>query len=256
MFYQGLQRVIRVDGEAEMGSRESGFDPEMGSRGSRFEPDRELTERSRKCLTESIMAGSQKETEEGAELLFDGFYRDRTVRRAVIRCLDKLLYQIERMCIIERNTEEMRRLLQQTMDKAEKAVNIEQVKEAVLEYLRAMAAYNAADIPDTGEYVVQKVKEYIHRNYAVQFTSADLAREIHLSQNYIRSIFKEGTGKTVLEYLTEYRFEKARELLRRAGAKVKEVSVAVGYENVPYFCTLFTRLYGMTPGEYHKKYQN
>ena len=25
---------------------------------------------------------------------------------------------------------------------------------------------------------------------------------------------------------------------------------------VPYFCMLFTRIYGMMPGEYHKKYQN
>ncbi len=222
----------------------------------REEPDRQLTDRVRRQLTESIMAGNREGTEAAAALLFDAFVEGRIARPAVIRCLDKLLYQIERMCMIERSREEMRRLLQHTMDKVEKAVNIGQIREAVLEYLRAMAAYNAEDIPDTGEYVVQKVKEYIHRNYAVQFTSADLAGEIHLSQNYIRSIFKEGTGKTVLEYLTEYRFEKAGELLRRAGAKVKEVSVAVGYENVPYFCTLFTRIYGMTPGEYHKKYQN
>lgn len=273
MFYQEQQTLIGVGWEAEDRGHAAGYvhgqaDRDDGARVhggavrhiqgqvDREEPDRQLTDRVRRQLTENIMAGSREGTEAAAALLFDAFVEGRIARPAVIRCLDKLLYQIERMCMIERSREEMRRLLQHTMDKVEKAVNIGQIREAVLEYLRAMAAYNAEDIPDTGEYVVQKVKEYIHRNYAVQFTSADLAGEIHLSQNYIRSIFKEGTGKTVLEYLTEYRFEKAGELLRRAGAKVKEVSVAVGYENVPYFCTLFTRIYGMTPGEYHKKYQN
>lgn len=245
MFYQTQQMLLQVDRE-----------PDVWRQGSKEELDRALTDQIRKRLTESIMAGRQKETEEAADRLFGSFLSGRLARHAVIRCLDKLLYQVERMCMIERNMGEMRRLLHQTMDKVEKSINMEQVREAVLEYLRAMAAYNAADIPDTAEYVVQKVKEYIHRNYAMQFTAADLAGEIHLSQNYIRSIFKEGTGRTVLEYLTEYRFEKAEELLRVPGAKVKEVSVAVGYENVPYFCTLFTRIYGMTPGEYHKKHKN
>lgn len=253
----GAAGHIQGQVEREDGARvHGGVAGYVQGQADREEPDRQLTDRVRRQLTESIMAGSREGTEAAAALLFDAFVEGRIARPAVIRCLDKLLYQIERMCMIERSREEMRRLLQHTMDKVEKAVNIGQIREAVLEYLRAMAAYNAEDIPDTGEYVVQKVKEYIHRNYAVQFTSADLAGEIHLSQNYIRSIFKEGTGKTILEYLTEYRFEKAGELLRRAGAKVKEVSVAVGYENVPYFCTLFTRIYGMTPGEYHKKYQN
>jgi len=245
MFYQAKQVLLKVDKE-----------PDVWRQGSKEELDRELTDQIRKRLTESIMAGSQKETEDAADQLFNSFLGSRIARPAVISCLDKLLYQIERMCMIERSREEMRRLARRTMDQVEKSINMEQIREAVMEYLRAVVAYNAADIPDTAEYVVQKVKEYIYKNYADQITSADLAREIHLSQNYIRSIFKESTGQTVLECLTEYRFEKARELLRMPGAKVKEVSVAVGYENVPYFCTLFTRITGMTPGEYHKKYQN
>lgn len=245
MFYQPRQTLSGVDGTAD-----------TWRQGSREELDRGLTDQIRKRLTDSIMAGKQKETEDVTEQLFNSFLGNRITRPAMIRCLDKLLYQVERVCMIERSRDEMRRLLRQTMDQVENAVNAEQIREAVLEYLRAMTACNAEDAPDTTGYVVQKVKEYIHRNYAVQFTSADLAREVHLSQNYIRSIFKESTGQTVLEYLTEYRFEKAEELLRMAGAKVKDVSVAVGYENVPYFCTLFTKLHGMTPGEYHKKYKN
>lgn len=245
MFYQPQQALLRVDRQMD-----------IWQQGSKEELDRELTDQIRKRLTESIMAGRQKEVEDVTEQLFNSFLSSRIVRTMVIRCLDKLLYQVERVCMVKRSRDQMRRLLCETMSKAESSINVDQIREAVLKYLRAMAACNAADASDTTEYVAQKVKEYIHKNYAMQFTSADLAREIHLSQNYIRSIFKESTGKTVLEYLTEYRFEKAANLLRMAGAKVKDVSVAVGYENVPYFCTLFTKIYGMTPGEYHKKYKN
>ena len=229
---------------------------DVHSQWSQEEPDKEWLNSFQKNLTESIMAGDQKAVAENADRLFDVLLENRVSRTVVMRCLDKLLYEIEGMCMIERNREEMGRLMHQTMEQVEHCLNMGQIRETIMGYFRAMTAYNAADVPDTTDYVVQKVKEYIHTNYAEQITSAALAEEIHLSQNYIRSIFKEGTGKTILEYLTEYRFEKATELLRMPWAKVKEVSVAVGYENVPYFCTLFTRNYGMTPGEYHRKYKS
>lgn len=243
MFYEDagrLKAVISADGAGQTGHSDL---------------DRELFNGFQKNLMRSIMAGNQKEVEEKAGLFFRVFLEGRISRIAVLDCLDKLLYQVERTCTIERNREEMKRLSHQTLDQVEHCLNIQQIQESVIGYFHAMTAYHAADAPDTTDYVVQKVKDYIHKNYAVQITSADLAEEIHLSQNYIRSIFKEGTGMTILEYLTEYRFEKAIELLRMPRAKVKEVSIAVGYDNVPYFCTLFTRNYGMTPGEYHKKYK-
>lgn len=218
--------------------------------------DREWGNSFQKKLMESIMSGDQDAVAENADMLFAILTENRAGRSVAMKCLDKLLYEVEGMCAIERNREEMGHLMHQTMEQMEHCLNMGQIQEIIMGYFRAMTAYNAADVPDTTDYVVQKVKEYIHRNYAEQITSAALAEEIHLSQNYIRSIFKEGTGKTILEYLTEYRFEKATELLRMPWAKVKEVSVAVGYDNVPYFCTLFTRNYGMTPGEYHKKYKS
>lgn len=75
---------------------------------------------------------------------------------------------------------------------------------------------------------------------------------MRLSCNYLRSLFKEVTGKTILEYSIELRMEKAAELLKNKSLKIKEVSAAVGYENVSYFGMLFQRKYGVTPNEYRK----
>ena len=103
-------------------------------------------------------------------------------------------------------------------------------------------------------YVVRKVQEYVRSHYSQSVTVEDMAAEIHFSANYIRTIFKEGTGQTILEYITDYRFEQACELLKNPKYKVKEVSMQVGYENVSYFCSVFTKRYGETPNEYRKKY--
>ena len=52
-------------------------------------------------------------------------------------------------------------------------------------------------------------------------------------RTYLRSLFKAGTGQTILEYLTDFRLEKACLLLRDKTRKVREISVMTGYDNVP-----------------------
>jgi len=62
------------------------------------------------------------------------------------------------------------------------------------------------------------------------------------------------TGYTILEYITDYRFSKAEQLLKDKKLKIKEVSCMVGYENVSYFTSLFTKRYGMSPRDYQNRF--
>jgi two-component system response regulator YesN len=55
-----------------------------------------------------------------------------------------------------------------------------------------------------------------------------------------------------LEYNTEMRLQRAAELLKNKKNKVREVSLAVGYENVSYFGVVFQKRFGVTPNEYRK----
>ena len=103
-------------------------------------------------------------------------------------------------------------------------------------------------------YVVRRVKEYVQQHYGEPMTVDAIADEIHFSVNYVRSIFKEGTGQTILEYVTDYRFARACELLKDPTLKVREVANMVGYENISYFGSVFTKRYHLTPNEYRKKF--
>lgn len=97
-----------------------------------------------------------------------------------------------------------------------------------------------------------RVKRYIEEHYAEICSAEAIAAEVNLSPNYLRRKFKESTGQTILEYLTEVRLRKAAELLKTSPLKVKEISVSVGYENISYFTQLFSKEYGVTPNEYKK----
>lgn len=100
--------------------------------------------------------------------------------------------------------------------------------------------------------LVNWVIRYIEDYYAGPCGADEIAEGVNLSPNYVRKRFKASTGRTILEYLTDVRLNRAAELLKTSNMKVKEVSVRVGYENIPYFTQLFSKKFGVTPNEYKK----
>ncbi len=96
------------------------------------------------------------------------------------------------------------------------------------------------------------VYEFVGKNYMKDCTVEEMAEGINVSPNYLRRKFKEKTGMTILEYITETRLSTAARLLEEGNRKVKDVSLEVGYSNISYFTQLFSKKYGATPNEYKK----
>lgn len=130
--------------------------------------------------------------------------------------------------------------------------NYEQLDEWLKTYLKKILEYFVKQKENPNYHVVVSVKDYLQTHYKEALEIEALARNIGLSPNYLRSIFKEITGKTILEYSIEIKMEKAAVLLKNKSMKIKEVSAEVGYDNVSYFGTLFQKKYGVTPNEYRK----
>jgi len=66
-------------------------------------------------------------------------------------------------------------------------------------------------------------------------------------------IFSQQTGQTFIKYLTDYRMNKAKELLRGTSMRSSEISLEVGYKDPHYFSYLFKKTQGMTPTQYRGK---
>lgn len=110
-----------------------------------------------------------------------------------------------------------------------------------------------ADRPAASRKVRQAL-DYLEMNYADPDIDADaVAREIGISRDHLRHVFKEETGKTVLDRLTDIRMERARRLLDEGALKVYEIAERVGYRNGQYFSQVFRKTTGMTPLEYMEK---
>jgi two-component system, response regulator YesN len=66
------------------------------------------------------------------------------------------------------------------------------------------------------------------------------------------TIFKLETGNTINQHLTDYRIEKAKELLRDKSYKISEVAEKVGFSDGQYFAKTFKKKVSLTPTEYRE----
>lgn len=99
--------------------------------------------------------------------------------------------------------------------------------------------------------VVDEVMRYIEKNYADEELSLNLlASHVNFSPNHLSMIFSQQTGQTFIKYLTDYRMNKAKELLRCSGKRSSAIALEVGYKDSHYFSYLFKKTQGMTPTQY------
>ncbi len=99
--------------------------------------------------------------------------------------------------------------------------------------------------------LIEDAVAYIHENYNQQITLADISGRVYLSSYYFTKLFKAKTGKTFVEYLTDYRIDVAKKLLKsNLNYRIQDVCEMVGYGDKKYFCKCFKKSTGMTPAAY------
>lgn len=106
---------------------------------------------------------------------------------------------------------------------------------------------------------IDKIKiilNYIHKNYNQKLTIKALAEIADFSEYHFIRFFKKHTGQTFVQYLNNYRLEKAVEFLINTKLSVTDVSLETGFENISYFIKTFKRRYYVTPEQFRKDYLN
>ncbi len=106
-------------------------------------------------------------------------------------------------------------------------------------------------------YLYQRIvqaKLFIDNNYADNIDLNNISDEAYFSKFHFIRLFKKVYGKTLHQYLTFVRIEKAT-LLLRAGIPVSEVCYAVGFESLSSFGSLFKRIVGASPSVFLEEQQ-
>lgn len=103
------------------------------------------------------------------------------------------------------------------------------------------------------EMALEYAKFALERDYAEEITIEQLAATAGLSRFHFMRLFKEKFGKGVIEYVTELRLTKAKELMRELpNGSIRDIAFQVGYKNEIYFSNMFKKHMGMAPAVYLK----
>lgn len=102
--------------------------------------------------------------------------------------------------------------------------------------------------------VIEIAKDQIRKTYMSDEISLNtIAAEVGMSSSYFSSIFSKEMGKTFMEYLTEIRMDRAKELLMCSSMKTSEIGYEVGYKDPHYFSYIFKKTQNCTPKEFRAR---
>ena len=111
-----------------------------------------------------------------------------------------------------------------------------------------------ASLAESESRVIRVAKQYIDEHFAELVTLKTVAELAGFNSTYFSTRFHAECGQTFLEYLTDVRVAKAKELLRTTNDSVASICQAVGYNDINHFNALFKKNTDLRPSVYRKLY--
>jgi two-component system response regulator YesN len=100
---------------------------------------------------------------------------------------------------------------------------------------------------------VFRITEILQENVENKITLDRLAQEVNMNVNYLCRVFKQDTGRSIVQYMNELKINKAIELLKLPDTRIKEVASQVGIDDPFYFNRVFKKIVGLSPSDFRKK---
>ena len=104
---------------------------------------------------------------------------------------------------------------------------------------------------------IEKIIEYILANYDnPSLTVSAIADKFGIHPNYLSNIFKAHKGVTVMNYVSDVRISKSKDMLVRTRLTVEQIALQVGYTNAHTFTRAFKKLENITPTNFRKRFDD
>lgn len=101
--------------------------------------------------------------------------------------------------------------------------------------------------------IASRVNHYLSEHSHKSLSLTDIARAMHVSRNYLATLYKQETGMTIGQMLRKIRLEQSKKLLMETDMTVQQIAQKIGYSSPEHFSRIFTQHVGVTPGKYGKR---
>jgi len=109
---------------------------------------------------------------------------------------------------------------------------------------------NITVVEKESQILARRICGYIERHYDQKISIPTICNLFSISPRHLNRLFKQETGKTIIEMTHKIRIEKAKKFLLESDEKVINVAMRVGYDDPAFFSRLFRRMVGCSPGRY------
>lgn len=106
---------------------------------------------------------------------------------------------------------------------------------------------------DKGNAHIRRALGYMAENYGRRLELKEVAGFTGLSPSYFSALFRDTVGVTFREYLNRIRVEESKQLLLSTDFSLADIAVAMGFPDQSYYCKMFRKITGMTPGKYRAR---
>ena len=101
---------------------------------------------------------------------------------------------------------------------------------------------------------MRRMLHFVEEHYPEELTVERIADSVALSESACLRSFRQLLGTTPIQYVKQYRIEKAAELLLSTSMKTGEVGVECGFADTSYFTKTFREMKNCTPKEYRRRF--
>lgn len=127
-------------------------------------------------------------------------------------------------------------------------------EESILQEFGELCRQRLKSLEEVQQNVVSDTLQYLKGNYQKDVSLETAAQRVHLSPPYLSKLFKETTGATFVDHLSQLRIKKAKEFLQTTNMSLKEICYAVGYHDPNYFSKVFRKYEDISPREFKQKH--
>jgi two-component system response regulator YesN len=185
----------------------------------------------------------------GIEQLFDMFKSDKSLSSLYVMYYSAEILKMANKKLAKNDNGSFKSSLEKIFSEA----NLKKLKDFIVSTIIDLGMDKQKNSDEVRKKVINNIIRIIEEEYFNSPGLEYIAEKVYLSPTYVSYLFKKETGVSFLKYITEYRLNKAKELLQGTNMKIVDICGKVGYSKLSYFCMIFKNNYGLTPSKYREE---
>lgn len=198
-------------------------------------------------LMNSIRLGAFDTAKEILDEIFELNIREKKISFTIFKCL---ALEISGTLLKLTNDTEISKKISEVVS----LESISAIKDGIINVAQKLCEQSYVNTKPVENGMEERIKEYIAQNYQdVNLCVQSIGNHFDMQGYYLSKLFKNITGRGILDYIRFIRTEQAKKLIdENPYIKIEKVAELVGFANVRALSRAFKQSYGIMPGEYKK----